>query len=60
MVQQRDKIIMRIEDNGQGFDMGLENRGNGLNNMRLRSKEIKGIFSIDSNPGKGSTITLIF
>lgn len=56
-----ESLIYRISDNGKGFD---ENElteklgGNGIINMRKRSEEINGEFTVNSSPGKGSTIAL--
>lgn len=56
------KIELRIEDNGRGFDIQkvASNRtlggGFGLTNMRERTELSHGSFSIDSHPGRGTTI----
>jgi hypothetical protein len=46
---------MEIEDDGQGFDMTGTSEGQGLANLRARTRECGGKFSIDSRPG-GPTI----
>lgn len=55
------------KDDGVGFDAvqmkALAARslsGNGLNNMKRRAKEMTGTCSIDSAPGKGTTVELRF
>lgn len=60
-------LILRVQDNGKGFDpltiSGKSKQslgGNGLRNMQLRAKEMKGSFHIESAPGKGTTVILSF
>ena len=48
---------MILKDDGKGFNIGLDNNGNGLKNIEERAKEIKGSSVIDSSPGKGTTVT---
>jgi len=55
------------KDDGIGFDMAAMKllsaksmSGNGLNNMKKRAKEMKGECFIESAPGKGTTIRLVF
>lgn len=49
-------IRLTISDNGSGFDVGAPPSGNGLTSMRVRSGKLGGSFSIESGPGKGSTL----
>ena len=49
-------LIMVIADNGIGFDTGKPSSRNGLNNMKQRAEQIKGILKIDSAPGNGTRI----
>lgn len=58
---------MRIRDDGGGFDLRqLTSKattslsGNGIENMKRRAIEIKGKFNIETTPGKGTTIELLF
>jgi ligand-binding sensor domain-containing protein/signal transduction histidine kinase len=63
-------FYMIIRDNGKGFNLvntteGIQvsktNRdGNGLRNMQLRAKEIKGTLILASKPGNGTTVELNF
>jgi len=58
LLEKRDEMVMlEISDDGKGFDMGLENKGNGLENMATRCRQMGGIFALQANPGKGTTIT---
>lgn len=56
------KFLLVIKDNGKGFRFRTSTstvRGNGLKNMEKRAATIKGQFSVDSEPGKGTAIQLI-
>jgi len=53
-------VLMRIHDDGKGFDTTRNYMGNGLNNMGKRAKEINGRLEIISSVDEGTTITLLF
>jgi len=53
------KIKLVIEDNGIGFDKEKIEKGNGLTNMELRSKQVGGSFKVKSNVGEGTKIEII-
>jgi two-component system sensor histidine kinase UhpB len=59
------RIILKITDNGSGFVAGRGNGngvpsgGLGLSGMRERALLIGGKLSIDSEPGRGTTVTLV-
>jgi signal transduction histidine kinase len=56
-----NKIEFTVTDNGKGFDPGSENlHGNGLPNMKKRAEEMNGSFEIQSSPGQGTRVRLIF
>jgi two-component sensor histidine kinase len=70
-IQQKGKFInMRIRDDGKGFDLTKTSEGykssdvfgggNGLKNMQLRAKQMKGRLRIESAPGAGCTVNLTF
>ncbi|HWJ30634.1 MAG TPA: ATP-binding protein, partial [Flavisolibacter sp.] len=54
--QSQDKLTMVVVDDGKGFDTAQKQEGIGLRNMRSRAESLMGIFSITSQPGKGSTL----
>ena len=54
----KNSLAMTIEDDGVGFDAGKEYEGNGLKNIRARTKNIKGKLSIVSKKSKGSTLAI--
>ena len=51
-------IVTKIKDDGKGFNPELINSGNGVKNMRYRAKSLKGKFQIETQPGKGTEVTL--
>lgn len=51
-------LQIMVKDNGSGFDRTTIVAGNGLVNMQLRAREIRGTVSIDSRPGEGTCVTL--
>lgn len=53
-------LVLSIKDNGQGFDENKIKAGNGLRNIRERSKEIHGNITINSGLDNGTTLQLIF
>ncbi len=63
----KNTIQLTINDDGAGFNTDkLQSRladslsGNGLRNMALRAKEMKGQCVVYSEPGKGTTVSLGF
>jgi signal transduction histidine kinase len=55
-----ESLGVRIEDAGRGFDVGaaLDARSSGLNGMRERSRRAGGRLDIESQPGKGTRLSL--
>ena len=55
------KLVLKIEDNGQGFlterEPGWQNAG--LDNMRTRAKLLKTDLTLESKIGEGTSITII-
>lgn len=56
--QEGDSIIFSISDDGNGFNEGDVEHGNGLSNMKKRSADIGAILQVNSEPNKGTTILL--
>jgi ligand-binding sensor domain-containing protein len=54
------EINLTIKDNGVGFDTVVEYNGNGLKNIQLRAAQLKGKCIIDTAPGSGTSISLLF
>lgn len=62
--QQPDGIVMKVQDDGQAFDVtrALSGRGSkrlGLLGMRERLEMVGGHFSVESAPGQGTTVTAL-
>jgi two-component system NarL family sensor kinase len=53
-------VKMKVQDSGKGFDMESvkHNEGFGLKSIVYRIKELNGEVSIDSQPGKGTNVSL--
>ena len=49
-------IVVRVTDDGRGFDPG-RSRGMGILGMEERVKRLGGAFRVESQPGKGTTVT---
>ncbi|HEY6503501.1 MAG TPA: two-component regulator propeller domain-containing protein [Chitinophagaceae bacterium] len=67
MERHQQDLVLIVKDDGKGFNMAeSEERaksslsGNGLQNMRVRAREMKGKLVISSEPGKGTVIDLRF
>lgn len=56
--QKENTIALKIQDNGQGFDVHKKKKGIGLENMQSRVSSLKGKFEIDSKKGIGTTLTI--
>jgi ligand-binding sensor domain-containing protein/signal transduction histidine kinase len=52
----RQRLQLRIADNGRGFDIDQQTDGNGLGSMRRRVAALGGRFVIESTLGRGTTI----
>lgn len=55
-----DKIRLRVSDDGIGFDPNQQRKGIGIYNIISRADLYNGVAQIDSAPGSGCTITIIF
>lgn len=55
-----DMVILTVEDDGKGFDIKntKEISRFGLDSMENRARSLNAEFSLDSEPGKGTVITL--
>jgi signal transduction histidine kinase len=60
-LQQRNgKCELEISDDGKGFDVDQIDAGNGLLNMKARAAQIGGKLSVESGPGAGTSVKVIF
>jgi len=56
-----ERIRLTVEDNGQGFERAPDNASaDGLRNMRQRMEEIGGQFHVESKPGSGTKVSLLY
>ena len=51
-------LLLRLNDNGKGFDISSQSDGHGLMSMRKRAGQIGGQFELISGKGEGTTLTL--
>jgi ligand-binding sensor domain-containing protein/two-component sensor histidine kinase len=59
-LQTDQQIILNIKDNGRGFNIQQQNKGNGLQNMQQRADEIKAKLAINSEKEKGTCVSVSF
>ena len=52
------RLSVIVSDNGVGFDTAVPSEGMGLANVRKRVATIGGALTIDSTPGKGTTVSV--
>ena len=63
--KEEDLFVVRIQDNGVGFDVKAVNRDYssrgslGMINLQERAEQIDGSIKIESKPGKGTMVTLV-
>lgn len=55
---QDGRLVLRLRDNGRGFDPASDFDGNGLDSMRERARKLGGEFDVVSRPGGGCETTL--
>ncbi|MFC4395636.1 GAF domain-containing sensor histidine kinase [Arthrobacter sedimenti] len=55
LAAQEDEVVLTVRDNGRGFKD--PERVSGLNNMKNRAERLGGRCTIDSTPGKGTSVT---
>ena len=53
----KDHLSLMIEDDGKGLD-NEDNEGMGLKNIRQRVQLLKGVFTVDSSPEKGTILNI--
>lgn len=53
-------FVLRLRDDGRGFDPGAKTDGFGLISMRSRAEEAGGELDVSSEPGEGTTVELRF
>jgi signal transduction histidine kinase len=53
-------LTVSIEDNGHGFEVAAATQGHGLTNLKQRLSEVGGTCRIESRPGAGTKIALVW
>ena len=57
--QDDDILSLEIKDNGQGFDWETVCKGNGLNNMQRRAKDMNATLSLFTQKEQGTKVYLV-
>jgi signal transduction histidine kinase len=52
----KDALMLKIQDDGQGFDLETAKGGMGLDNIRQRVITLRGDLAIESDPDKGTRL----
>lgn len=55
-----ESVLVKVNDDGVGFDPDKAKGGIGIKNLKKRASLLNGELSIESAPGKGSTIEVVF
>ena len=58
--EENGKLLLTITDNGKGFDPAVKRRGIGLSNIINRADVFNGKVEIQTAPGKGCCVKVIF
>jgi signal transduction histidine kinase len=51
--------LVRIRDDGAGFEPSENGAGQGLKNMKTRAASIGGVFGFISAPGRGTAVEVV-
>jgi signal transduction histidine kinase/ligand-binding sensor domain-containing protein len=54
----KGQLLLRVSDDGRGFDPAAASDGHGLTSLRERARAIGGELTIESSPGQGTTVRL--
>lgn len=55
-----DKLIIKVEDDGVGFDLKSAEQGSGMTNMKKRAELIEAEFNLESEPDNGTVLTITY
>lgn len=53
-----EDLVLKIQDDGKGFEMNKRDEGNGISNMYKRANHMHAVIQIWSSPGNGTRIEL--
>ena len=59
IAQRNGRRVVRVRDDGVGFDEETATGGQGLENVKLRADAIQGELSLSSAPGRGTAIEVV-
>jgi signal transduction histidine kinase len=54
---ERRRLVLRVIDDGAGFDPMTKRTGMGVTNMQERAADVSGEFELASSPGRGTTVS---
>jgi len=57
--KQNDNIVLKISDDGEGFDLNRAKKGIGLQNIKTRTIECEGTLEIKSKKEEGTTTIIV-
>ena len=60
LIQEKEKTLLSIKDDGVGFDTTKKSRGVGLMNIKTRASLFNGELTIISSPGNGCELRVLF
>jgi len=60
VIEDASTVRVSVRDDGQGFDPTVARTGFGLLGMRERVDLLEGTLTVDSAPGRGTTITAVY
>jgi signal transduction histidine kinase/Tfp pilus assembly protein PilF len=60
LIMQQQLLIITVEDNGSGFDTTKQYTGMGLHNLQTRINSLDGHCTIESQPGRGTSVNIEF
>jgi signal transduction histidine kinase len=60
VIERGREILVKVRDNGQGFDTTQRTDGFGLAGMRERVELLEGTLRVNTEPGRGTTIEAVF
>ncbi len=60
LYRRNGEAVIEIDDDGVGFDAATAHRGDGLTNLENRTAALGGKSTIESVPGEGTTVRLVF
>lgn len=55
---EKEQLILRVSDNGVGFDVNKELKGQGLKNIQKRVNQLQGDYDLSSSLGNGTQVLL--